>query len=175
MNIIELKIKYLNEILVIYNESIVGSTVLYDYTPRDMTFMNSWYIHKVQNDFPLIGAINTDGVLMGFATYGSFRGFPAYKFTVEHSVYVKQGFKSAGVGKALLGTIIGIAEGRGIKTVIGAIDSSNTASVGLHMSLGFSYCGTIKSVGYKMGKWLDIEFYQYILKGPVAPVECDTD
>ncbi len=89
-------------ILEILNEAIVNSTALYDYVPRAPQAMSAWFATKAVNGHPVIGAVDTAGRLMGFASYGTFRAFPAYKYTVEHSVYLHRDFRGRGLGKALL-------------------------------------------------------------------------
>ena len=110
-------------------------------------------------------------MLLGFATYGQFRLRPAYKYTVEHSVYVRHDKHGHGIGKVLLKEIIKKAEEQDYHVLIGGIDASNTVSILLHEKEGFEFCGLIKQAGYKFGKWLDLAFYQLILKTPEFPEE----
>ena len=88
-------------ILAILNDAIVTSTALYDYKPRTPEQMAGWFATKRANGFPVIGAVDDDGRLMGFASYGTFRAFPAYKYTVEHSVYVDAADRGKGLGRTL--------------------------------------------------------------------------
>jgi phosphinothricin acetyltransferase len=108
---------------------------------------------------------------MGFASFGSFRAWPAYKYSVEHSVYVDARFRRRGVGRRLLEEIIEAARVRDYHVLIGAIDASNQPSLALHERLGFIYCGTIRQVGFKFGRWLDLAFYQLILATPLQPID----
>jgi L-amino acid N-acyltransferase len=80
--------KHAAQILAIFNEAIANSTALYDYKPRTMESMASWFEAKAKGKYPVIGVENEEGELMGFASYGTFRAWPAYKYSVEHSVYV---------------------------------------------------------------------------------------
>jgi GNAT superfamily N-acetyltransferase len=90
-------------ILAILNEAIVTSTALYDYKPRTAENMVAWFATKRANGFPVIGAVDDDsGKLLGFASYGAFRAFPAYKYTVEHSVYVDSAHRGEGLGRTLM-------------------------------------------------------------------------
>jgi phosphinothricin acetyltransferase len=120
---------------------------------------------------PVVGAFDEFGVLLGFATYGVFRVRPAYKYTVEHSVYVRPDKRGMGIGKVLLREIIKKAEKQNYHVMIGVIDASNTVSLKLHENEGFELTGIMKEVGYKFGKWLDAAFYQLILKTPENPIE----
>lgn len=157
-------------ILAIFNDAIANSTALYEYEPRTLAFMETWFLTKAASNFPVIGAIDeADSTLLGFASYGSFRTFPAYKYSVEHSVYTRADGRRRGIGRFLLTEILAAAEKQGYHTIIGAIDSTNEASIRLHESLGFEKCGHIRDVGFKFGRWLDAVFYQRILPTPATP------
>jgi L-amino acid N-acyltransferase len=119
----------------------------------------------------VLGVIDTEGRLLGFASYGPFRSFPAYKYTVEHSVYVHHQHRGRGLGKALLTRLIHTAEARGFHAMIGVIDAANHASLELHTQLGFERCGEMRQVGFKFGRWLDLVLCQKLLSGPSAPVD----
>lgn len=158
-------------ILAILNEAIANSTALYDYTPRTKESMVAWFENKRKGNFPVIGAVNEAGELLGFASYGTFRAWPAYKYSVEHSIYVALEHRGKGLGKTLLQQIINSARSQQFHVLIGGIDSQNSASIQLHKRFGFSHAGTIKQVGFKFGRWLDLDFYQLILNTPVRPVD----
>lgn len=163
--------RHAEAILAIFNEAIVHSTALYDYQPRSLATMAPWFATKLAHQFPVIGFEDTDGELMGFASYGTFRAWPAFKYSVEHSVYVHRDHRGKGLGRRLLVTLIGEAERRGVHTLIGAIDLDNTESIQLHQRLGFQEAGIIRQAGYKFGRWLDLVFYQRILSTPDHPVD----
>jgi L-amino acid N-acyltransferase YncA len=163
--------KQLPEILEIFNEAIINTTALYDYKQRTMDNMNEWYSVKQKRNYPVIGAFGEDNSLLGFATYSPFRDRPAYKFTIEHSVYVRSDVRGKGLGTILLKEIIKKAVEQDYHVMIGGIDASNAGSVKLHEKEGFVFCGLIKQVGFKFGKWLDLVFYQLILKTPEYPVD----
>lgn len=163
--------KQLPEILDIFNDAILNSTALYDYKVRTMETMNAWYADKLSHNSPVIGAFDENDLLLGFATYGMFRVRPAYKYTVEHSVYVRPDKRGQGLGKVLLREIVKKAEEQDFHVMVGVIDASNTVSIKLHENEGFVLSGIMKETGYKFGKWLDAAFYQLILKTPANPVE----
>ncbi|MEI6753892.1 MAG: N-acetyltransferase family protein [Paludibacter sp.] len=163
--------KQLPEILAIFNDAILNSTALYDYKIRTMETMVAWYDDKLTHNYPVIGAFDDAGVLLGFATYGMFRVRPAYKYTVEHSVYVRADKRGMGTGKILLREIIQKALEQDFHVMVGVIDASNDVSIELHEKEGFVLTGIMKEVGYKFGKWLDAAFYQLILKTPINPTE----
>ncbi len=152
----------------ILNEAIVTSTALYDYKPRTPENMVAWFATKRANGFPVIGAEDESGKLLGFASYGA---FPAYKYTVEHSVYVDSGHRGAGLGRTLMEAIIAEAIARDVHVMVGAIDAANAGSIGLHERLGFEHSGTVRQAGFKFGRWLDVAFYQRILSTPLNPVD----
>ncbi len=158
-------------ILDILNEAIVSSTALYDYKPRPPEAMKAWFATKRQGGFPVIGAVDDAGALLGFASWGTFRAFPAYKYTVEHSVYVHRDHRGRGLGRVLLERLIEEACAREVHVLVGGIDAANHASIELHRRLGFEHAGTVRQAGFKFGRWLDLAFYQRILETPAAPVD----
>ncbi|MBS0347434.1 MAG: N-acetyltransferase [Proteobacteria bacterium] len=158
-------------ILAIFNEAIATSTALYDYQPRTRDSMTAWFAAKAAGNYPVIGAVDEAGALRGFASYGPFRAFPAYKYTVEHSVYVHREQRGKGIGRALLERLVEAATAQDYHLLVGVIDMANTGSIALHEQLGFVHGGTLKEVGFKFGGWLDVGFYQRTLKTPQHPVD----
>lgn len=160
------------EILAIFNEAIVNSTALYDYRPRTPADMEAWFATKRRGGFPVIGAFDAvkgADELVGFASFGAFRAFPAYKYTVEHSVYVRADQRGRGIGRLLLAAVIEAARRDQRHTLIGVIDAQNAASIRLHQSFGFTSAGRLKEAGFKFGRWLDVDFYQLLLSTPADP------
>ena len=163
--------RHAEPILAIFNDAILNSTVLYDYRPRTIEMMTAWFEAKAKGKFPVIGIENDSGDLLGFGSYGTFRAWPAYKYSVEHSVYVDARFRGRGIGKRLLQEVIAAAQGQDYHVLVGGIDAANAVSIRLHESLGFVHCGTIRQVGFKFGRWLDLAFYQLTLSTPVNPID----
>jgi phosphinothricin acetyltransferase len=155
--------------LAILNDAILNSTALYEYRPRELASIGTWFEDKRSGGFPVWGAVDDAGMLLGFASYGTFRAKPAYKYSVEHSVYVAQGQQGRGVGQALMRRLIQSANDQQLHTLIGGIDAENTRSIAFHEKLGFEHVGTIKQAGFKFGRWLDLAFYQLLLTTPPAP------
>jgi L-amino acid N-acyltransferase YncA len=161
-------------ILDIINHAIIHTTALYDYEPRGIESMDAWFETKRRGGFPVVGLYDPERTLLGFGTYGSFRNWPAYKYSVEHSIYIKDGERGKGHGKRILQNLVERAEAQGYHTLIAGIDSENTVSIKLHEKLGFNAAGTILQVGYKFGRWLDLVFMQKVLLTPRNPtVEID--
>jgi phosphinothricin acetyltransferase len=158
-------------ILAIFNEAIATSTALYDYHPRSRDSMTAWFAAKAAGNYPVIGAVDEAGTLLGFASYGPFRAFPAYKYTVEHSVYVHCGHRGKGLGRALLERLVEAATAQDYHLLVGVIDMANVGSIALHEQLGFAHAGTLPEVGFKFGRWLDVGFYQRRLETPRHPVD----
>jgi L-amino acid N-acyltransferase YncA len=162
--------KDLHDILKIYNDAIVHTTAVYDYTPYTIEKIKSWYKQKVEGGYPVL-VFEENNKVIGFATFGPFRAWPAYKYTIEHSVYVHKDHRKKGIGTKLLKEIIRVANEKEYATLVAGIDSTNEESIKLHERLGFTYSGTIKKAGFKFGKWLDLVFYQLELNGPETPTE----
>jgi L-amino acid N-acyltransferase YncA len=158
-------------ILGIFNEAIANSTALYDYKPRAPETMVGWFEAKNKGRYPVIGIEDADGTLAGFGSYGAFRAWPAYKYTVEHSIYIDTRFRGRGHGRTLLEALVAAATRQDYHVMVGGIDASNAASIKLHESLGFTHSGTIAQSGFKFGRWLDLAFYQKILATPASPVD----
>ncbi len=163
--------RHAGSILDILNEAIANTTALYDYRPRSRDSMTTWFAIKAAGGFPVMGFESDTGELLGFATYGTFRAWPAYKYTVEHSVYVHHAHRGRGIGRKLLETLIARAREAGVHVLVGGIDASNAGSIALHERLGFVHAGTIREAGFKFGRWLDLAFYQRILDAPRNPVD----
>ena len=162
---------FAGQILAILNEAITSSTALWDYKPRTAESMESWFAAKELGKFPVLGFVDETNKLLAFGSYGTFRAFPAYKYSVEHSLYVERSSRDQGLGTKMLEQIILHAEGQGYHTLIGGITTDNYVSIAIHRKCGFEPCGTIRHAGYKFGSWLDLSFFQRLLAGPKMPVE----
>ena len=150
-------------ILNIINYNILNSTALYDYNIRTYDQQKNILDEKTAKNFPVIVA-ETEGKVVGFGMYSEFRFREAYKYTVEHSVYVEQNNHGKGIGKMLLNELIILAKTQGLHTMIGVIDAENKSSIDFHEKFGFKTVGIIKESGYKFDRWLDSVFMQLMLK-----------
>lgn len=146
-------------------QSIYAGHVLHGYgsfeeVPPPLADMKARHAAIVAAGLPWLVARHQD-VVAGFACAGPFRARAAYRYTVEDSIYVGDGFVRRGIGRALLAALIARCEAgpwRQMLAVIG--DSGNEGSVGLHRALGFRCAGTMKSVGFKHGRWVDVVMMQ---------------
>ncbi|MGU3371277.1 N-acetyltransferase family protein [Bacillus mycoides] len=157
-------------ILDIYNDAILNSTAVYAYKPVTLENRIDWYEQKKADCYPIL-VYELDNKVVGFATFGSFRAWPAYKYSIEHSIYVDKEYRKNGIGKSLMKELIAIAQEREYMTLIAGIDAENEKSIALHQNYGFVHVGTIKKAGYKFNRWLDLAFYQLELNGPKNPTE----
>jgi len=157
-------------ILRLLNDAILNTTALYDYRPRSPESISAWFDGKAEGNFPVLGMQGESGALLGFASYSAFRPHAAYKYTVEHSVYVDADHRRRGVAAALMQALISAARQQEYHVMVGGIDASNEASIGLHEKLGFTHVGTLRHAGFKFERWLDLAFYQLILDTRGNPV-----
>ncbi|AIW84855.1 GNAT family N-acetyltransferase [Bacillus mycoides] len=157
-------------ILDIYNDAIFNSTAVYAYKPVTLENRIDWYEQKKADGYPIL-VYELDNKVVGFATFGPFRAWSAYKYSIEHSIYVDKEYRKNGIGKSLMKELIAIAQKREYMTLIAGIDAENEKSIALHQNYGFVHAGTIKKAGYKFNRWLDLAFYQLELNGPGNPIE----
>jgi L-amino acid N-acyltransferase YncA len=152
----------------IYAHGVVHGTSSFELTPPDEAEMMRRMNDLVGDGFPYLAA-DVDGRLGGYAYAGLYRTRPAYRHTLEDSVYVAPDIHRRGVGRALLAALIETAEARGFRQMIAVIgDSPNqAASIGLHEVLGFTRAGVLRDVGFKLGGWRDTLMMQRAL-GPGA-------
>jgi phosphinothricin acetyltransferase len=155
-------------ILEIYNDIILTTTAVYDYHPHTQEMRRSWWLAKQKDGFPVFVAQENERIL-GFSSFGPFRAWAAYKYSVENSVYVHQKERGRGIGKLLIPPIIEAASSMNFHTILAGIDAGNEASLRLHKSFGFSEVAHFKEVGFKFDRWLDLKFLQLVLNGPKRP------
>lgn len=154
----------------IYADAVIKGTASFELTPPDETEMTRRYETLVSTGYPYLAA-ELSGAVAGYAYAGPYRARPAYKWTVENSIYVAPRFHRRGIGLALLKRLIAESERRGFRQMIAVIgDSAQTPSIALHAAAGFAPVGVLRSVGFKHGKWLDTPLMQIALgRGDSAP------
>lgn len=153
----------LNAILAIYNDAIINTTAVYTYEPQTIDERIAWFETKQRNHEPIF-VFEENGSVLGFATFGSFRPWPAYQYTIEYSIYVDASARGKGIASQLLQHLIVEAKAKGYRTLVAGIDASNEASIKLHQKFNFKHAGTLTNVGYKFDYWLDLAFYELDLK-----------
>ena len=144
----------------IYSHEVREGTATFELVPPDLAEMTRRFQALVDGGFPYLVA-ESDGDVAGYAYASSYRPRPAYRFTVENSVYLRPSFHRRGIGRQLLERLISECEAGGFRQMIAVIgDSANTASIGVHAACGFQMIGTHPSVGLKFGRWLDTVMMQ---------------
>jgi L-amino acid N-acyltransferase YncA len=152
----------LPSILNIYNDVIVNTTAVYSEKPHTLQMRKDWYQERVNNNFPVFVAVS-DGNIAGFCSFGHFRAWPCYRYTVEVSVYVDASYRGKGVSKIMLQSLIERAKQMNIHALLAGISADNEISINLHRSFGFDEVAHFKEVGYKFDRWLDLKFLELIL------------
>ncbi|MBI3703525.1 MAG: N-acetyltransferase [Rhizobiales bacterium] len=147
----------------IYAHAVERGTASFELTPPDETEMARRMRHLLDNNFPYLAA-EVDGALAGYAYASLYRTRPAYRFTVEDSVYVAPDMHRRGIGKMLLEKLIEDCTALGFRQMIAVIgDSDQAASIGVHKACGFEPAGNLQNVGYKFDRWLDTPLMQRAL------------
>lgn len=162
--------KDLPALLEIYNHVILHTTAVYSYQPHTMEARREWYASKLKDGLPVFVA-EEDGRVVGFSSYGPFRAWPAYKYSIENSVYVAASERGKGIGKLLIQPLIDEARRQNYHAIIASIDASNQSSLRLHRSFGFEEVAHFRQVGFKFGRWLDLKFLELLLETPAHPTE----
>ncbi len=157
-------------ILAIYNDAVINTTAVYTYKPHTLEMRMRWFKEHREAGLPVF-VCEEGSTVAGFATYDPFRPWPAYKYSVEHAVYVHPAFRRRHIGARLMETLVEAAESAGYATLIAGIDADTAPSIRLHEAFGFAFAGRIVRAGYKFGRWLDLVFYQKLLTGPQRPQE----
>jgi len=155
------------QVLSIYNEVIRNTTAVYADAEFDEPSGRIWFETKLSSGFPFIVARDAAGVA-GFGAFGAFRAWPCYRHSVEHSVHVRADCRGKGIGRALLQELMVRASAKGMHVMVAAIDTQNVASIRLHESMGFRPVGHFHEVGFKFGRWLDLDFLEFIIPPPSA-------
>lgn len=150
-------------IVAILNFYIANSTALYDYKLRTIEQQQAIFEEKLAKGFPVIVA-TIDEHVVGFGYYSEFRFREAYKFTVEHSVYVVPNEHGKGIGKVILKNLIELAKKQKLHTMIAVIDYENQNSIAFHEQFGFKTVGVINESGFKFGRWLHSVIMQLMLE-----------
>jgi L-amino acid N-acyltransferase YncA len=147
----------------IYQQAVLYGTATFELIPPDLAEMTRRFGVLMDGGFPYLAAA-LDGRVVGYAYAGAYRPRPAYRFTVENSVYLEPAIHRRGIGMQLLRRLIAESEARGYRQMIAVIgDSANAGSIGVHTICGFQMIGTHPNVGFKFGRWLDTVMMQRAL------------
>ncbi len=147
----------------IYAHSVRTGTASFELEPPDEDEMMRRMRALIDGGFPYVAA-EIGGTLVGYAYAGAYRTRPAYRFTVEDSIYIDPGAQRRGVGRALLDRLIAESTSRGFRLMVAVIgDSQQTPSIELHRAAGFEMVGTFKNIGFKFDRWLDSVLMQRAL------------
>ena len=146
----------------IYAHHVLHGTASFELTPPTVDEMRQRRAEVVAKALPYLVA-EQNGVVVGYAYVTLYRPRPAYRFTVEDSVYVQEGLSGQGIGSLLLAEIIKLCTAKGYRQMMAVVGDSSPPSVSLHERHGFTLAGTFKAVGYKFGAWRDTAMLQRAL------------
>ncbi len=149
----------------IYNDAVATTTATFDTEPRSVAADRAWWsAHRAP--YLVLVAVDARGVV-GWASLSAWSERRAYAATAEVSEYVAAGHRGRGVGRALLGRLVGEADRRGFHTLLARIAEGNPASQRLHRAFGFRPVGVMREVGVKFGRRIDVHLLQRL--GPRRP------
>jgi len=154
----------------IYRPVVLTGTASFELEPPSVDEVRRRFETITSGGYPYLVAEH-EGAVIGYSYASAYRTRPGYRFSVEDSVYVVEGQQGKGVGRALLSRLIEECTARGYRQMVAIIgDSAQWASIGLHRKLGFTFVGTLHSIGYKHGRWLDTVIMQRTLgEGDCTP------
>jgi L-amino acid N-acyltransferase YncA len=151
----EARLEDIPGLLAIYNKVIAHSTAIYFDDPISLENRIAWFHQREKEGYPIFVAVNESGVI-GFSSFGDFRPFPGYRFTVEHSIHVRHDQRGKGLGPKLMAPLLERARALGKHVMLGVIDGDNAKSIAFHQRLGFEQVAFLPEVGFKFGRWLDL-------------------
>lgn len=167
-------------ITLIYNDAVERGTAIWNDHPVGTENRRVWLAERRAAGLPVLVAVRSAAIgpggldpetapdrgveeVLGYATYGPFRPQDGFRYTVEHSVYIRAAHRGTGLGTDLMNALIARARRSGVHVMVAAVDAANPGSIRLHESLGFTRCGILPEVGTKFGSWLDLALLQLIL------------
>ena len=147
----------------IYNDAIVKTVATFDTEPKSIEEQRAWF-DRHNTKYPILVA-EDQGLIVGWVSSSRWSDRRGYRDTAEISLYVKEGHRNRGIGRKLLEAILRKGENAGIHTVVGRIAGTNQVSVHLLEASGFTHIGTMREIGRKFGKLLDVHLMQKIFGG----------
>ncbi len=146
----------------IYNREVLGGTVTFDLVERSPDDQQVW-LDEHSGAHPAVVAVDGRGRVSGFGSLSPYRSRPAYRTTVEDSVYVHRASRGQGVGRAVLDELIDLAGAHGFHAIMARIVGDHEASIRLHQGCGFELVGIERQIGRKFGRWLDVAIMQRLI------------
>lgn len=168
MNIRAAREADLPQILEIHNHAIRNLDAIWTETEETLADRAAWLADRNANGFSVFVA-EDDGVIVGHASYGTYRGRSGYNKTVEHSIYLREEAQGKGAGKALMAAMIEDARAKGFHLMVAVIDAKNVNSIKFHTRFGFEMAGMLPQAGFKHGRWLDQVNMFLLLNDDPAP------
>jgi len=162
---------HIEGITTIYNDAVTNTAAIWNEVTIDAANRSAWLADRQRAGYPILVAVDNDGSVLGYASFGDWRAWDGYRHTVEHSVYVRADQRGKGIGEALVLALIERARRIGKHVMVAGIEAKNVGSIRLHEKLGFERVGHLKQVGTKFGSWLDLVFLQLMLDARTAPDE----
>ena len=153
----------LKAIVRIYNQAIINTEATFDTKPKTVESQVEWF-NEHSEKFPLMVAEGKDGRILGWASLSRWSDRCAYENTAESSVYVDQDHQGEGIGDILMSELYRLAKKNNIHVVIARISGQNETSIHLHQKYGFEHIGTMKEVGYKFNRYIDVHLMQLLFK-----------
>jgi L-amino acid N-acyltransferase YncA len=154
-----------DQITAIYNDIVTNSTATYNDRPATVQERSAWGQARLKQGYPVLVAADGPRIL-GFASFGDFRSWPGYRFTVEGTIYIHSASRGQGIGTTLLTELVARARNAGKHSVIAGVDSQNEASLRFLKRFGFEEVGHLREVGFKFDRFLDLVFLQYWISPP---------
>ena len=152
----------------IYNDAVLNTTAIWNEQPVDLANRQTWFNARQAQQNPILVSVE-NGEVTGYASFGDWRPFEGFRYSVEHSVYVRSDQRGKGLGPLLMAALIERARECGKHVMVAAIESGNQASIRLHERQGFITTGQMPQVGIKFGRWLDLTFMQLALNPGAEP------
>ncbi|MCQ4230734.1 GNAT family N-acetyltransferase [Pseudomonas stutzeri] len=156
-------------ILRIYNDAVENSTAIWNDRIVDLDNRRAWLAERHDQGYPVLVAIDEEGQVAGYASFGPWRPHDGFRHTVENSVYVSPDHRGSGIGRSLMKALIERARMLDKHVMVAFIESENRASVHMHQQLGFIHVGQMRQVGCKFGRWLDLTMMQLTLNRTSKP------
>jgi L-amino acid N-acyltransferase YncA len=150
------------DVAAIYAHEIVTSVATFDLEPPTLAYWEQRLVGEHEGDHLMV-AVDTDDDVVGYAYSWSYRPRPAYRRTRETSIYLDPSVRGRGIGRLLYPALLEAMAASGVHTAVALVAQPNPGSVALHKACGFEHVGTMREVGYKFDRWVDVEWYQRLL------------